>query len=777
MRLWYRQPAEDWESESLPIGNGAQGASIFGGVESERVLFDEKTLWTGGPGDNPDYSGGIPTSPRPGALDEARRLILDEGPQDPEPIAELLSRDRDTYGAYQPFGDVHLESATPTRLSGYRRELDIANSVARVTYDADGVTYTREYFASHPDNVIVIHVTADQPGKVSLDVRMTTPHPDITTEIGNGRITIAGALSNSMALEAQLQVLNESGVRTDGSDRITVSGADAITVLLSSGTDYAHEYPSYKGDHPHPKVTAAVDAAAGVPYDELLARHQHDYHSLFDKVVLDIGQSVPELPTDELLRAYTGGDSADDRALEALYFSYGRYLLISSSRPGSLPANLQGVWNASTAPPWGADYHPNINLQMSYWLAEATNLTETTPPLFEFVDRLRTRGRESAKVVFDADGWVVNNETNPFDYTGVHDWPTAFWFPEAGAWLAQHLWEHYAFGRDERFLEQTAYPVLRETAEFWLSYLRADPRDGRLVAVPSYSPEHGPFTAGTSMSQQIVWDLFTNLLEAGEILDTDVEFRERVRQARDQLDTGLRIGRWGQLQEWKEDLDRQDDEHRHVSHLFALHPGRQISPLTTPELTEAAKASLTARGDGGTGWSKAWKVSFWARLLDGDHAHLMFRQLLRESTLSNLWDTHPPFQIDGNFGAAAGVAELLVQSHTGVIQLLPALPGAWPDGRVDGLRARGGCVIGLTWQAKSLTEARIDATAGGDVRLKHRVFESDFDLVDTGAGRSVPWERVEPDTIGLRTTAGRTYLITPSRTGQPAPTLSRTRRR
>ncbi len=765
LTLWYDRPATDWESQALPIGNGALGAMIFGGVGQERIQFNEKTLWTGGPGEDPAYTGGVWESPRPTALSEARRLILEQGPQAPETIARLLGQPKRAYGSYQPFGDLYLDGDTPAEVADYRRELDLARGICRVRYTSGGVTYTREAFASYPDQVVVVRITADRPRQVSFTTRLTTPHERTTLSVADGRMTLSGHLaSNGMALESQVLVRNEGGSRVDGADRVTVTGADAVTILLAAGTDYVHRYPDYKGEHP--RVAATLDAAAAQPYQRLRARHEADYRSLFDRVRLDIGQQAPQVPTDQLLRSYTGGPSPADRALEALFFAYGRYLLISSSRAGSLPANLQGVWNKDTAAAWSADYHVNINLQMNYWPAEVTNLAETTPPLFDFIDGLRPRGRESARVISGADGWVVHNETNAFDFTGVHDWPTAFWFPEAAAWLTRHLWEHYEFTQDRAFLREKAYPIMREAAQFWLDCLVTDPRDGTLVAVPSYSPEHGSFTAGAAMSQQIVWDLFTNVIEAGKVLGGDRDFRERVERARAKLDPGLRIGRWGQLQEWKEDLDDPADTHRHVSHLYALYPGRQISPLSTPEFAAAARVSLAAREGDGTGWapgwSRAWKINFWARLFDGDRAFTALRDQLRFQTLANLWDTHPPFQIDGNFGATAGMAEMLLQSHAGVVHVLPALPKAWPSGSVTGLRARGAFTVGITWREGLATEIRLVADRGGAVRLKSTLFTGDFRVLDARTGRPVRWARRGTDTIRFDTRPGGSYRVTPA---------------
>ncbi|GAA4073295.1 glycoside hydrolase family 95 protein [Nonomuraea soli] len=709
MRLWYDRPATDWESQSLPIGNGALGVSVYGGVDTERLPFNEKTLWTGGPGSKEGYDFGDWATPRPGAIAAIQAAIDREGTLSPDEVVARLGQARRGYGAYQTFGELRLDFGHADAI-GYERELSLDEAVAKVRYSCDGVGHTREYFASHPGGVIVGRLAASQPGGLSFTVRHLSPHsPQIT--VSDGRLTVRGALDdNGLRFEAQLQVLNTGGSRTDHLDQVSVTGADSAVLILSAGTDYAPVHPTYRGDDPHDRVTAAVDAATATGYASLLQEHLADYRELFDRVRLEIGQQEPPTPTDRQLAAYTGGSSAHDRALEATSFAYGRYLLISSSRAGSLPANLQGVWNDSTDPPWSADYHVNINLQMNYWPADQTNLSETFAPYDRFVKSLVEPGRRTAREMFGSRGWVVHNETTPFGFTGVHDYAEAFWFPEAAAWTAQHLFDHYRYSLDIAYLE-TVYPVMRELAHFWVDNLVE--REGRLVVSPSYSPEHGDFTAGAAMSQQIVFDLFTNVLEAAEALGDD---EQEVRQALAKLDPGLRIGSWGQLQEWADDLDSPGDEHRHASHLFGLHPGRQILPGSP--FAEAARVSLTARGDGGTGWSKAWKINFWARLRDGERAHTMLAQQLRRSTLENLWGTHPPFQLDGNFGATSGIAEMLLQSHTGVIDVLPALPPAWPDGSVSGLRARGNVTVSVTWRDGAATEVVLHAGSDGPLRVR-----------------------------------------------------------
>ncbi|NJP94251.1 glycoside hydrolase family 95 protein [Nonomuraea sp. FMUSA5-5] len=755
LTLWYDKPATDWETQALPIGNGPLGAMIFGGVASEQLQFNEKTLWSGGPGVQ-GYDFGNWRTPRPGAIAEVQQQIDRDGRMTPNDVAARLGQGKTGFGAYQTFGDLFLDfgHAAP---ADYRRELSLREAVARVGYTADGVRYSREYFASNPGNVIVGRIAADQAGKVSFTLRHTSPRDDKTVTASGGRLTIRGQLrDNRLRFEAQVQVIAEGGTRTDAGDRITVTGADSAVIVLSAGTDYAGTYPAYRGEDPHARVTAAVDAAAAQGYDQLRKAHVADYRELFDRVRLDLGGTAPAIPTDRLRRSYTGGAAAQDRALEALFFAYGRYLLISSSRENDLlPANLQGVWNNVTNPPWSADYHVNINLQMNYWLAEQTNLHETTTPYDRYITALVAPGRKTAQEMYGARGWVVNNETNPFGFTGVHDYASSFWFPEAAAWTTQHLYDTYRFTGDERYLRETAYPVIKGAAEFWLDFLHTDPRDGRLVVSPSYSPEHGDFSAGASMSQQIVREVLTNAVAAARKLKVDEDFQAEAGAALAKLDPGLRVGSWGQLQEWKSDWDSTTDTHRHVSHLYALHPGNQITP-GTPE-AEAAKVSLTARGDGGTGWSKAWKINFWARLLDGDHAHKMLAEQLKASTLDNLWDTHPPFQIDGNFGATSGIAEMLLQSQHDVVHVLPALPSTWRDGSVKGLRARGDITVDAAWKDGAPDTVTVRPGKSGPIKVRSSFIAGRYRVYDEQGHEVGP--RRDGDALSWTARAGKAYTI------------------
>jgi alpha-L-fucosidase 2 len=731
--LWYDKPATDWETEALPIGNGRIGAMVFGGVQSERLQISEKSLWTGGPGATGGYDFGLPAESAAAQVSQAGKQLLDGSTLAPEALAGQLGRKMLNYGDYQSFGDLVIESSgAEGEVGGYRRELDLATATARVRYRQGFTGFLRDYFISYPDQALVARWFSTNPQK--LRVRFAVPDKrsaQTRVEVGKtgGRLVVSGALeSNGLKYGVTLLMIPQcSEVRADG-DAMTFEGDCAVIFILTARTNYRMHYPDYRDADIDPAAAAVQDAnaAAARQYPQLAHRHGEDYQPLFERVKLDLGASTSKRPTDQLRAQYGGDNAGANRALEELYFNYGRYLLIAASRAGSLPANLQGLWNDKAAPPWNADYHVNINLQMNYWPAEVANLAETAEPLFAFVDQLVPPGRLAAQRYFGAPGWTLFLNTNAWGYVGPIDWPTAFWQPEASAWLAQHFYEHYLFNRDPQFLKQRAWPVMKGAAEFWLATLMTDPRDGKLVVSPSYSPEHGPFTAGASMSQQIVADLFTNCSEAAKAVG-DRAFGKRIDEALAKLDRGLRVGKWGQLQEWKPDLDDPKDDHRHVSQLFALHPGHAIDPLTNADLAKAARVTLDARGDASTGWSRAWKVNLWARLRDGDRAHKLLAGMLEDSTLPNLWDTHPPFQIDGNFGATAGMVEMLVQSQGGVIDILPALPKDWPRGSVSGIRARGDATVGIAWDACGVSQLTIDAGRAGPLTLRSALFAGKFD--------------------------------------------------
>ena len=764
LALWYDEPATNWENEALPIGNGYMGGMIFGSVASERIQYNEKTLWSGGPGAWEGYNGGNKEGAWE-AVQEIRKILADGG----TPSNDLYQRvcgDQRAYGAYQNFGDIFLDfkSHEESKVTNYRRELNIEESLSTVKYNYKGVNYEREYFCSYPDNVMVIKLKADKASSLTVDVRNEGAHNGKNLSVENNTLILSGAIEdNGMKYESQIKVINTGGSIQDKEDRISVENADEITIIMSAGTDYVNEYPTYKGEDPHSAVTERINNAVNLGYDELKSRHIEDYKNLFDRVNLNLGELKLDKPTDEMLNEYKTNQS---NSLETLFFQYGRYLLISSSREGSLPANLQGVWNNSNNPPWSSDYHFNVNIQMNYWPAEVANLSETAIPLVEYVESLREPGRKTAEMhcgiegaMENKNGWTVNTMNNPFGFTAMgweFDWG---WAPTSNAWISQNLWEHYQFTEDKDYLRENIYPIMKEAAQFWTQFLvEYTHSDGKtyLVSSPSYSPEHGPRTVGTTFDQELIWQLFTDTIKASETLGIDEEFRAELENKRERL-LKPQIGKHGQVQEWKDDIDDPNNNHRHISHLVGLYPGTQINQKDTPELYEAAKVTMNHRGDGGTGWSKANKINLWARLLDGDRAHRLLENQLTTSTLENLFDTHPPFQIDGNMGAVSGMAEMLVQSHLGTINPLPALPTAWEDGSFDGLKARGNFEISANWNNNSLNLLKIKSSSGNDCYLEYPgITEA---IITDANGNKITPEVVSENVVKFQTEVNGEYKV------------------
>lgn len=714
LELRFTTPAQDWERESLPIGNGFEGAGVFGGVGGERLVLSEKTLWTGGPGGSEPYRDGLwAESPLP-ALAQVRRELTSSGDGlDPAHVASILGAPPTGYGSSQVFADVRIDTGQDeSDATGYERGLDLATAVAWTHYTLVATAFTRAVIASNPDRVIVARLAADGPAGVDAVIRVLTADGrtrDVTPTTDG--IVITGALDdNGMRYQLSMRLVTDGNVAVEG-EHLRVTGAEEVVVVIAMDTDYALHFPSFRGQLPD--VTARADAAVAIGWDELKRRHVEDHAALFDRFSLDLtsgGAAADRGAPDHSCHL-------DDRlALDERVVAYGRYLLIASSRPGALPAHLQGLWNASTEPPWSCDFRVNINEQMNYWPALRTGLAETAEPYYAFTAFLAESTGALLADQLDVRGWSVLLATTPFAYAGVIEWATSFWFPEANAWLAHDIAEAVRATGSESLLRDVARPVISGAAAFWLDLLVEDPRDQTLVVSPSYSPEHGGFSVGAAMSGQLVHAVFVDALE---LLAPDDDVRAEVARAIDRLDVGLRIGSWGQLQEWKTDLDDPGDNHRHVSQLFALFPGDSIDAASDrAALRVAAATILDARGNNGPGWCQAWRSALRARLHDGEAAYAAFARLVADNLLPNLWGNHPPFQIDANFGATTAAVEMLVQSHedwtgrdgTSTIRLLPALPSAWPAGSVRGVVTRAGATVDISWHDGALTSVRIDAT-------------------------------------------------------------------
>ena len=762
-KLWYNAPATVWE-EALPIGNGRIGAMVYGNPLQEVYQLNEESIWSGYPQDwnNPKAANALPQV----------REAVDRG--DYAKASELWKANaQGPYTArYLPMANLMLDQLTRGEARNLYRELNISNALSTVTYEADGVKYRRTSFISYPDQVMVIKIAADRPQAVSLHIRLNSLLRYTVQTKGEKTLILNGKAPAYVAnrdydphqvvyddkrgtqFKVQVELLPDGGHCEANDSALTVRNANEVVLLLSAVTDFGNKKMTLK--------------KCKRPYQELLQRHTDDHQQLFNRLQLSLGTENLQkeaLPTNERLKSFEQGPT--DNGLTELYYQYGRYLLIASSRPGGLPANLQGIWNRHVQPPWGSNYTTNINTEMNYWPAEITNLPECFLPLSDFIGRLAVNGAQTAKVNYGINrGWLAHHNSDVWAQTaptGGYDSdpkgaPRWSCWPMAGVWLCQHLWEHYAFGGDKKYLSKTAYPLMKGAAEFLLQWLQKDPETGYWITNPSTSPENrfryidkegkkqnGEISRSSGMDLGLAWDLLTNCIEASTVLDTDKAFRQQCMDVRANLQP-FRIGSKGQLLEWDKEFEETDPNHLHVSHLFALHPGRQIIPEQQPELAAACQRTLEIRGDGGTGWAMAWKINFWARLRDGNHAFGMLKNGLRYvdatqvsvrggGTYANLFDAHPPFQIDGNFGGTAGITEMLLQSHAGYIHLLPALPDNWQSGSIKGVRARGGFTIDMEWKESRITRLSVTSHSGGTCRIREATSPHE-EVIETEKGKT-----------------------------------------
>ncbi|MGQ1889351.1 glycoside hydrolase family 95 protein [Thermophagus sp. OGC60D27] len=719
-KLWYNQPAGQWV-EALPIGNGRMGAMIFGTVQQERIQLNEESVWTKR-GEYTDKPNGHQH------IKEIRNLLFSGEYEEAETLIRkyiLSQRMPSNTNTYQTLGDLMLSFDDHAAFSSYCRELDLEQAVASVSYQSNGVQYKREYFSSHPANATIIRLTADQPGKITFAAQLSRPGEGENVFVKGSDLVMRQKVDDrdGVTFETRVRVYAEGGTVESEGGIIKVSGSDEVMLIQVAATDF-------RGDDPTELCHTYLDNIDGKDFERLKAEHLNDYQSLFNRVSIDLGGSdAVYFPTDERLHALRKG--AQDPALFALYYQFGRYLLISSSRPGTLPANLQGLWEGTLTPPWNADYHININLQMNYWPAEVTNLSECHLPFLNFIGQLRENGRKTAATLYGARGFTAHHTTDAWLFTTAQGQPKWGMWPMGAAWSATHFWEHFLFTGDTAFLKNYGYDVMKEAALFLSDFLVKDPSTGLLVSGPSMSPEntfitpkgnHASVVMGPSMDHQIIYHLFSAVINAAKVIDAEDRFTRKIQRQLSQL-TPPEIGHDGRILEWSEELKEAEPGHRHMSHLYGLFPSNQFTWEHTPELMEAARKVIEERlrnGGGHTGWSRAWMVNFYARLKDGDEAYKNMRALLTKSTHPNLFDNHPPFQIDGNFGGTSGMTEMLLQSHQGYIELLPALPNAWGKGSITGVKARGGYTVNIFWDNNRLVKAEISSAADAETKVLYK---------------------------------------------------------